>query len=400
MRCMSECSLKEKLDLKKNNHPMLKKKPSIHETYFKIIKTPNKSKINQQSKNFNKMNTSYTQSASPERRNNMENLVRRQQSIQQLFQKEPLHTDATPKMQGFRKFDLKQISQNLKIQTKIPLKIKEKKNQRAHKRTVVASTPYNFGMSKGFPSFQSRPKALFPTAATKPNCLTGKVSPLHDSMFLETNPNHRRKNQTLTNGTFLTQSVYTENPRAEHRPAPVLVNLDKVPETKESKMLGEMQGISNRYSKYSRENFIPCLFLKANAQKVLLYFHANGEDLAQVLPIVKQLNIIFNVNIIAVEYPGYGIYPNPKNIEGKKAKVIIEDALCVYKFITETLNIKQEDIILAGRSIGSGPACHLASVYTPLCLVLISPIKSVNDTARKICGPIAHLLIEERFNNI
>jgi hypothetical protein len=42
----------------------------------------------------------------------------------------------------------------------------------------------------------------------------------------------------------------------------------------------------------------------------------------------------------------------------------------------------------------------LASIFNPLCLILISPIKSVNHIARKICGRLADILIEERFNNI
>ena len=55
---------------------------------------------------------------------------------------------------------------------------------------------------------------------------------------------------------------------------------------------------------------------------------------------------------------------------------------------------------MSGRSIGSGPACHLAATFEPRCLILISPIKSVNQIARKICGRLTDLLIEERFNNI
>jgi len=39
--------------------------------------------------------------------------------------------------------------------------------------------------------------------------------------------------------------------------------------------------------------------------------------------------------------------------------------------------------MISGRSIGSGPACHLASRFSnAMCLLLISPIKSVRDVAR------------------
>ena len=61
--------------------------------------------------------------------------------------------------------------------------------------------------------------------------------------------------------------------------------------------------------------------------------------------------------------------------------------------------MKEEDIIISGRSIGSGPACHLAGTFNPACLCLISPIKSVKDVARQKYGRIVDLLMDERFNN-
>ena len=64
------------------------------------------------------------------------------------------------------------------------------------------------------------------------------------------------------------------------------------------------------------------------------------------------------------------------------------------------MGIKEENMIISGRSIGSGPAVYLASKYNPLCLVLISPIKSIVGIARTICGSLADKFLEERFNNI
>ena len=43
---------------------------------------------------------------------------------------------------------------------------------------------------------------------------------------------------------------------------------------------------------------------------------------------------------------------------------------------------EKEDIIISGRSIGSGPAIHLARKFNPGCLMLISPIKGVNYIAK------------------
>ena len=64
------------------------------------------------------------------------------------------------------------------------------------------------------------------------------------------------------------------------------------------------------------------------------------------------------------------------------ADKIIRDSDIVYKFLTETINWKESDIIVCGRSIGSGPACYLASTYKPACLVLVSPHTSIRGIVK------------------
>ena len=72
----------------------------------------------------------------------------------------------------------------------------------------------------------------------------------------------------------------------------------------------------------------------------------------------------------------------------------------MYEFFHKDLQIPEENIIISGRSIGSGPACHLAAKHNPKCLLLISPIKSVIGIAKKLCGKWADYILEERFNNL
>ena len=75
------------------------------------------------------------------------------------------------------------------------------------------------------------------------------------------------------------------------------------------------------------------------------------------------------MNFMAMEYPGYGLYTGMKANEDQ----IKEDAETVYAFIINSLHKKQNDILVFGRSIGTGPACHIASKYEPLALILMSP---------------------------
>jgi pimeloyl-ACP methyl ester carboxylesterase len=62
-------------------------------------------------------------------------------------------------------------------------------------------------------------------------------------------------------------------------------------------------------------------------------------------------------NILAVEYVGYGM-----DSHASKAgpAIIKSDAVDVYKFLNYTLGFQHKNIVVIGRSIGSGPACYLA----------------------------------------
>lgn len=52
-----------------------------------------------------------------------------------------------------------------------------------------------------------------------------------------------------------------------------------------------------------------------------------------------------------------------------------------------------------GRSMGSGPAIHLAGMYKPYGLMLISPYKSIKSVLYNKINFLSSLF-EEQFNNI
>jgi hypothetical protein len=77
-----------------------------------------------------------------------------------------------------------------------------------------------------------------------------------------------------------------------------------------------------------------------------------------------------------MEYSGYSIY------KGKTASEIIkEDSQTVYAY-AQKLGFKQENIIVMGRSIGTGVALELMQKANPGALVLISPFASIKSLAR------------------
>lgn len=84
------------------------------------------------------------------------------------------------------------------------------------------------------------------------------------------------------------------------------------------------------------------------------------------------------MHVLAVEYPGYGLYEG----DNASADKIIQDAEVVYTFLTKQLMWKEHDIIVCGRSIGSGPACYISSRFKPASLVLISPHTSIRGIVK------------------
>lgn len=187
-----------------------------------------------------------------------------------------------------------------------------------------------------------------------------------------------------------------------------LIPNQKTTKTKESGSVHKIPKISfsfeNKFEEIKvieKEEYIPCIFHKSsNSNNIVLYFHANYEDIGHTYSFIQNLSISLKLNILAVEYPSYGVYSSSVC----NADRINEDAHIMYKFLTDIMNIKENNIILMGRCLGSGPATYLASLYNPNSLILISPFTSIKDAVKSIFGNtilgwIANKLVSERLIN-
>ena len=81
------------------------------------------------------------------------------------------------------------------------------------------------------------------------------------------------------------------------------------------------------------------------------------------------------------------------------SKLIIQRAIRVYQFLTKEFGYKEDDVIIFGRSIGSGPAVQLAALTDPCLLILMSAYTSIRNVARDIWKWFKWC-IKERFNSI
>lgn len=146
--------------------------------------------------------------------------------------------------------------------------------------------------------------------------------------------------------------------------------------------------------------FIPNLLIRydgrfGGSSKVLLFFHGNAEDVGLAEDLLHHLSESLEVHVIGVEYPGYGIYRDEEPCDEQ----IEKDALTVYEYLTDTFGLKEKDILLFGRSLGSGPSTFLAAKKNPGMLVLMSPFTSIKDVAGSLVGKWARFAVSDVFRN-
>jgi len=95
-------------------------------------------------------------------------------------------------------------------------------------------------------------------------------------------------------------------------------------------------------------------------------------------------------HIIAMEYPGYSIY-----YKDKSSTTIENDCLILFDYFVNSIGVNPEDIVICGRSIGSGPACYLSANRNPGAVILIAPFTSIKNTVKSLIG-IFNILVADR----
>jgi len=116
---------------------------------------------------------------------------------------------------------------------------------------------------------------------------------------------------------------------------------------------------------------ISALYLiNPKAKFTLLVSHGNAEDLGDDRPWLEELQRA-GFSILAYDYEGYG------TSDGKPSEqAAYDDENAAYDYLTQTLKIAPDRIIIYGRSVGSGPAVHLAARKPTAGLILQSPFVS------------------------
>lgn len=126
------------------------------------------------------------------------------------------------------------------------------------------------------------------------------------------------------------------------------------------------------------------------ANYTILYSHGNAEDLGHLSGLLKQMYQA-GFSVIAYDYRGYGLSTK----EAPNAKAVYLDMAAVYSYATQTLGISPSQLILYGRSVGSGPAIDLAAKEPVAGLIVENGFVSTFRVVTKIT-----LLPFDKFPNL
>mmetsp|Transcript_2157 Transcript_2157/g.3117 ORF Transcript_2157/g.3117 Transcript_2157/m.3117 type:complete len:533 (+) Transcript_2157:40-1638(+) len=127
-------------------------------------------------------------------------------------------------------------------------------------------------------------------------------------------------------------------------------------EMKDAKENGKLpEGIVFINTKHGSK--IPLHIVKhKRARCTVLYSHGNSEDLGPMIA-NQYLSDWFRGNYVSYDYTGYGYAEGGVHTE----EHVYNDIEAVYDYLINEAGIKPDQLILYGRSLGSGPTIHLAS---------------------------------------
>ena len=131
----------------------------------------------------------------------------------------------------------------------------------------------------------------------------------------------------------------------------------------------------NPYFVTSGKNQLACYYHKIdNPKKTIIYFHGNGEVVADSLNFLENRMEELGCSVLLAEYRKYGL-----SIGNDPALVAMLDDV---EKIIKSVDIPMEDIILFGRSVGSIYALHGASIFPNISGLIIE--SGISDVITRI----------------
>lgn len=133
---------------------------------------------------------------------------------------------------------------------------------------------------------------------------------------------------------------------------------------------------------------------------LIIYSHGNAAIVEEIEPMLNKLSDECNADILAYEYPGYA-----RCVGNASSGSINAEITYMYGLATNEYKYREKNIVLMGRSIGTGPTVYLASTLEQCAaMILISPFTTIRELI-DIHSPIPYSgwmlswVIDELFDN-
>lgn len=127
-----------------------------------------------------------------------------------------------------------------------------------------------------------------------------------------------------------------------------------------------------------------------NPKGIVFYLHGNAGALNTWGEVAKTYTGL-QYDVFIPDYRGYGKSDGAITSQAQ----LFEDAQTAYNTIKQ--RYKEEDIVILGHSLGSGPATWLASINHPRLLILLAPYYSLTDIMQHSYPGIPTFLLKYRL---
>ncbi len=127
----------------------------------------------------------------------------------------------------------------------------------------------------------------------------------------------------------------------------------------------------------------------------LLHLHGNAGNLSFRAPIAEYLREQCSVNVMLMDYRGFGRSEGVPTMQG-----LLRDARAARTFLAQRLNLKEQEIVLMGESIGGAVAVDLAAEEGARGLVLENTFSSLREVASNVYPALlVSLLVADKLNS-
>lgn len=135
--------------------------------------------------------------------------------------------------------------------------------------------------------------------------------------------------------------------------------------------------------------FVP----STGSQRMLLFFHGNGGNISHRLESIDIFNKL-GLGIFIIDYRGYGASTGRPTEKG-----IYLDAQAAYDYLLRQKNIRPENIIVYGESLGAQAAVDLASKNKVAALILEEAFTSAKDMSAAIYPFLPTIFLSVKFDS-